>query len=400
MSKLLAGIFNKLRPHFEKGGRWERLYPLFEAKEAFLFTSAIPTDSGCHIRDRMDTKRLMSFVILALLPPLFLGTYNVGYQHFLSQGKHDVNWIECTRFGAHYVIPIILVSYTAGGIWEVLFAVIRKHEINEGFLVTGLLVPMIVPPTIPLWQVAIAVSFAVVIGKEIFGGTGMNIFNPALTARAFLFFNWAAFMSGDKVWSVTNEKTIDAYSGATPLLVASKHELTDVVTALEQFGQQNQLADYSVWNCMLGFIPGSIGETSFIAIMIGAAFLIITGVGSWQIILSSFLGGIATALAMNQLAPNSASLFALPWYYHIVTGGFAFGAVYMATDPVSAAQTPLGKWIYGLLIGVLAILLRTVNPAFPEAMMLAILFMNVFAPLIDYFVLQTHMKKRLKRAYA
>ena len=398
--KFIEEAFNKIRPQFERGGKFEKLYPLFEAQETFLFTPGTRTQSGTHIRDAIDSKRFMATVIVALIPPLLFGIYNTGYQSLKAAGEATA-FLPCVLIGLRYVLPIVIVSYAVGGVWELIFAVVRKHEINEGFLVTGLLFPLTLPPTIPLWQVAVGVSFGVVIGKEVFGGTGFNVFNPALVARAFVFFAYPAQISGDKVWAVVGEKVVDGYSGATPLLVASSHESSSVVTALQNFGQTSGFADFSLCNMFIGLIPGSIGETSTLANLIGIAILLITGIGSWVIIAAVFLGGLVMSLIMNGIAhDNPASFLALPAHYHFVTGGFIFGAAYMATDPVSATATHLGKWIYGFLIGALAVLIRTANPAYPEGMMLAILFMNAFAPLIDYVVIQHHINWRLKRAQA
>lgn len=397
--KFIEDIFNKHRPDFEKGGKFEFFYPLFEAKETFLFIPAHRTKSGAHVRDAMDSKRLMSTVIVALIPALLLGIFNVGFQYLKAAGQ-PVELVPAMLIGLRYVLPIIIVSYAVGGVWELIFAVTRKHEINEGFLVTGLLFPLTLPPTIPLWQVAVGISFGVVIGKEVFGGTGMNVFNPALVGRAFLFFAYPAQISGDKVWTVTGDKLVDGFSGATPLLVASSHQGGSVVNAIENFGSGAGIADFSLQNMFIGLIPGSIGETSALASLIGCVILIATGIGSWTIMLSVAMGGLAMTLGLNALAPNDASFLALPFHYHFVTGGFAFGLVYMATDPVSAAATNIGKWIYGFLIGAIAIIIRTLNPAYPEGMMLSILFMNAFAPLIDYLVIQKHIAWRMKRAKA
>ena len=405
--KFLQNIFDKMRPDFEKGGKLEKLYPLFEAKETFTFVTRDRTKSGAHIRDALDTKRLMSTVIIALIPCMLFGIYNVGYQHFRAYGIADPALMQCVIKGAWHVMPIIIVSYAVGGIWEVIFAVIRKHEINEGFLVTGLLVPLTLPPTIPLWMVAAGVSFGVVIGKEVFGGTGMNVFNPALTARAFIFFAYPAAISGDKCWRVVENTTfgavdgtiVDGFSGATPLLVASTPDAMAVTERLTEFGQAAGYADFSWFQSFVGLIPGSIGETSTLCCLIGAAILLITGVGSARIMIGVLIGGICMAALLNAVSiKEPTSMLAIPVKEHLVYGGFMFGLVYMATDPVSASQTPIGKWIYGFLVGFLAILIRTINPAYPEGMMLAILFMNAFAPLIDYFVIAAHMKKRMRRS--
>lgn len=393
--KLLNNLLEKQRPLFEKGGKLEKLYPLFEAQETILLWTNARTKGGPHVRDALDTKRFMMTVVVALLPATLFGMYNVGFQHFKALGI-NASFGEMFGFGAITVLPIILVSYIVGGLWEVVFAVIRKHEVNEGFLVTGLLFPLTLPPTIPLWQVAAGITFGVVIGKEVFGGTGMNILNPALTARAFVFFAYPARISGDKVWSaidMAKDKLIDGFSGATPLLVASSTEVG------HSSAQAVSDAGFSVMDMFIGFIPGSIGETSTLAILIGAILLIVLGVGSWRIMISVLAGGLFMAYLMNFLAgAESSSILSLPGYLHLIMGGFAFGLVFMATDPVSASQTETGKYIYGFLIGLLAVLIRAVNPAYPEGMMLAILFMNVFAPLIDYYIVRANIKRRLSRA--
>lgn len=393
--KSLKKLIDKMAPLFGKDGKLEKFYPAFEAAETILFSTNTKTRTGPHIRDNLDIKRLMTLVIIALIPATLFGIYNTGYQSFLAKGMQGGFW-DYFLSGMWTVMPIILVSYIAGGFWEVLFAIVRKHEINEGFLVTGILFALVLPPTTPLWMVAVSVSFGVVIGKEVFGGTGMNILNPALTGRAFLFFTYPAHISGDKVWTAIDyakDKLIDGYSGATPLLVATSTERgQSAVQAVND-------ASFSWMDMFLGFIPGSIGETSTLAILLGALFLVITGVGSWRIMVSMAAGGFLTVLLFNAFAgPASPGIFQLPPHYHLVMGGFAFGAVFMATDPVSAAGTNTGKWIYGFLIGVLAILIRAVNPAYPEGVMLAILFMNVFAPLIDYYVVRANIRRRLSRA--
>ncbi len=390
----LDKIMEKQRPLFEKGGKLERFYPMFEAGETILLWTNERTKKGPHIRDGLDTKRFMMTVVVALLPVLFFSMYNVGVQHFKAIGQ-TATFMDAFTFGAWKVLPLVLISYAVGGLWEVLFAVVRKHEVNEGFLVTGLLFPLTLPATMPLWQAAIGITFGVVIGKEVFGGTGMNILNPALTGRAFLFFAYPGHISGDQVWTAfhsSTDKLVDGFSGATPLLVASNATGETATHAMATHG-------FSFMDMFYGFIPGSLGETSTLMILIGAFILILTGVGSWRIMLSTFLGGLFMGWLFNALAgPENAPIMSLPAYYHLVLGGFALGAVFMATDPVSAAQTSVGKWIYGFLTGVLAVLIRTVNPAYPEGMMLAILFMNVFAPLIDYYVIRANIKRRLSRA--
>ena len=390
--KFLYDFIQKFGPLFNKGGKLEKFYPIYEMGEGFLFVLPNRTKTGTHIRDAIDMKRFMITVYIAIVPAFIFGIFNAGYQHFLSLGIAANIW-QIILKGVIIVVPIYLIVLAVGAIWEILFAVVRKHEINEGLLISTFLIPMIVPPTIPYWQLIIATSFGIVIGKEIFGGVGMNIFNPALVARAFLFFAFPRSMSGDSVWTVFGAKTIDAYTSATPLAIVSD-------TVSNSAGVIEVLADkgYTLWNMFLGTIPGSIGETSTLMILLGLLLLIITKAGSWRIAISVFVGGFAMSTLLNYLAPNSSHIFALPAHYHFVMGGFAFGAVFMATDPVSSCATKKGKYIFGFLVGVLAILVRTLNPAYPEGMMLAILLMNTFAPLIDHFVLQGHKKRRLKYA--
>ncbi len=381
-------LMKKMEPHFLKGGKFEKYYPIFEMIDGFLFTPPTVTPNAPHVRDFLDIKRYMMFVILALIPALLFGAYNVGAQMMLAEGVKDFTVLAAFIKGFLQILPIIIVSYAVGGFWEVLFAVIRKHEINEGLLVTGILFPLVLPPSIPLWQVAVGISFGVVVGKEVFGGTGMNVLNPALTARAFLFFAYPGDISGDKVWVAS-----DAFTGATPLSVSAAAEQgKNAVDALCNYG-------YDFMTMFNGPIPGSIGETSALAILIGAAFLLVTRVASWRIMLATVIGAVGTAALMNLLAGSGTNaMLSIPPHYHLVMGGFMFGTVFMTTDPVSAAATNTGKWLYGLLIGVMVILIRSVNPAYPEGMMLAILFGNVFAPLFDYYVVQANIKRRLKRA--
>ncbi len=374
---------DKLKPQFTKGGKFEKLQSVFEGFEAFLFVSDKVTSKGSHIRDSIDLKRTMTVVIIALVPALLFGCYNTGLQHFRSVGT-DPALFQAFWFGFIKLLPLIIVSYVVGLGIEFIAAQIRGHEINEGYLVTGLLIPLIMPIDVPLWMLALAVAFSVILGKEVFGGTGMNVFNPALLARAFIFFSYPGWMTGDNVWTEGLTKgvnVIDGYSGATPLSMLATGDVSNLPSFMQMF---------------VGTIPGSVGETSVIAILIGAAILLITGVGSWKIMLSVFAGGIGMGLLLNAVSVNE--YMELPFYYHLAMGGFAFGAVFMATDPVSGAQTERGKWIYGFLIGVLSVLIRVLNPAYPEGVMLAILLMNVFAPLIDYYVVQANIKRRLKRA--
>jgi len=383
--KSLRRFIDKIKPNFERGGRFGFLHSTFEAFESFLFVPDKVTTRGSHIRDSIDMKRTMSVVVIALIPALLFGIWNVGYLHFLSIGQ-DADFWQMVGHGVLKVLPIIVVSYVTGLGIEFIFAQIRGHEVNEGFLVSGMLIPLIVPVDVPLWMVAVATAFAVIIGKEVFGGTGMNILNPALTARAFLFFAYPAWMSGDTVWvsGMTRgggEGIIDSFSGATPLAEAAAGNLENIPDALDMF---------------LGIIPGSIGETSTVAIIIGAFILWYTGIGSWKIMFSVFAGGLVMGLILNLFAVNP--FMEIPAWQHLIMGGFAFGAVFMATDPVTAAQTEKGKWIYGFLIGLLAILIRVLNPAYPEGVMLAILLMNVFSPLIDHYVVGANIKRRLRRA--
>ena len=378
-----------IRSAFEKGGRFERLWPLVDAAETFFFRLPVRTAEGTHVRDAYDLKRMMMIVVLALFPSMAFGTYNVGYQFYASAGI-TAGHLECLLKGLWVVVPLYAVTFAVGGFWEVLFALVRGEEINEGFFVTGALIPLIMPPTIPLWQLALAVSFGVVLGKELFGGTGMNIFNPALVSRAFLFFAYPKSISGAGVWTLTGGTVVDAYTMATPLHLGIEPK-GEIIAHLSASG-------FDFWRMFTGLEPGSIGETSVIAILIGAILLVATGVGSWRIIVSVFAGGAAMALVCNAFAPSPANVMALPAHYHFVMGGFAFGAVFMATDPVSAAGTNAGKYVYGFLIGVLTVLVRALNPAYPEGMMLAILFMNLFAPLIDFVVVRLNMRRRRLRA--
>jgi Na+-transporting NADH:ubiquinone oxidoreductase subunit B len=374
--KSLRNFLDRVKPQFEKGGKYEKLRSTFEAFETFLFVPNKVTHAGSHIRDAIDMKRTMTVVIIALIPSLLFGIYNVGYQHFLSHGESAGFW-QMFGFGLIKVLPIIVVSYVVGLGIEFAFAQARGHEVNEGFLVSGMLIPLVMPPDVPLWMVALSVAFAVIFGKEVFGGTGMNVLNPALTARAFLFFAYPQDMSGDKVWIA--EKA-DAFSGATPLGHALVGDFDKMQAPMDMF---------------LGFIPGSIGETSVVAILIGAVILIATGIGSWKIMAATVIGTLGLGYFLNLVAFNE--YMAMPAYYHLIMGGFAFGTVFMATDPVSAAQTNRGKWIYGILLGILIVIIRVFNPAYPEGVMLAILLMNVFAPLIDHYVVEGNIKKRLKR---
>jgi Na+-transporting NADH:ubiquinone oxidoreductase subunit B len=384
--KSLKNFFEKTKPLVQKGAKYHWLHSTHDAFFTFLFVPKTTAKTGTHIHDYIDLKRTMSIVVLSLVPALLFGMYNVGYQHFMAIGElASTGFFDIFLYGLITVLPIVIVSYGVGLGLEFVFAQMRGHEVNEGFLVSGMLIPLIMPVETPLWMIGVATAFAVIFGKEVFGGTGMNIWNPALVARAFLFFAYPAQMSGNNVWIALDEgdRVIDGFTGATPLADAA------AATADSGFS-------YSVADAFFGFIPGSIGETSVVAILLGALLLIVTGIGNWKLMLSTLAGGALMGIILNLFAVNV--YMALPFWQHLILGGFAFGMVFMATDPVSAAQTNRGKWIYGFLIGVLAILIRVVNPAFPEGMMLAILIMNTFAPLIDHYVVQGHVKRRLKRA--
>ena len=393
--KSLRNILDKIKPMVAKDGKFHSLHSSFDAFETFLFVPDTVTKNGSHIRDSIELKRTMFFVVLALVPAMLFGMYNAGYQHFLSTGDSAAiaSIFSCFWFGMLKVLPIIIVSYVVGLGIEFIAAQIRGHEVNEGFLVSGMLIPLIMPVDAPLWMVAISTAFAVIIGKEVFGGTGMNVFNPALLARAFMFFAYTPFISGDKVWvagmTKNGDKVIDGFSGATPLTEAA-NALADKTDIVHSTG---------VMDWIIGTVPGSIGETSFIAIMIGAAILLFTGIASWRIMLSVFVGGYGMGVIFNLIGYNA--YMDMPAYQHLILGGFAFGAVFMATDPVTSSQTNTGKIIYGLLVGIIAVLIRVVNPGYPEGMMLSILFMNAMVPLVDYYVVEANIKRRnnrLKRA--
>ena len=379
-------------------------YPVCEMIQTFIFWTPKTTNSAPHIRDGIDIKRVMSYVVLATIPCVLMACYNTGYQANLVIDQtpgmnpsgwrsavlslldigHDPNSILSSAFlGFMYFLPIYATTLIVGGLWEVLFAVIRRHEVNEGFLVTSMLYTLTLPPDMPLWLVGLGISFGVVVGKEVFGGTGKNFLNPALTGRAFLYFAYPVYISGDMVWTA-----VDGYSGATPLGVAAISGMAGVMDVGYQWQQ-----------AFLGLIPGSLGETSTLACLIGAVFLVYTRIASWRIIGGVFLGMVFSATLLNLIGSDTNPMFAVPWYWHLVLGGFAFGMVYMATDPVSAASTNTGRWLFGLLIGILVVLIRVVNPAFPEGMMLAILLANIFAPTVDYFVIQANIKRRI-RGYA
>ena len=373
----LRNYIDKIKPNFEEDGKFAKFHSTFEAFETFLYTPNRVTSRGAHIRHYADMKRNMIYVLIALIPCFLFGTWNIGYQHFLSLGE-DVTFWHTFGYGLLKIIPLYLVSYIVGLTIEFTFAEIRHEEVNEGYFVTGFLIPLIMPVEVPLWMLALAVAFAVIIGKEGFGGSGMNVVNPALLARAFLFFAYPSKMTGDSVWIA--EKA-DAYSGATPLgTIFNGGTVNDLPSLTEMF---------------VGTIPGSIGETSKIAILIGAIFLILNGIVSLRIIAATFLGAVSMGLFFNALGTTPA--MEVPYYYHIWMGGLLFGTFFMATDPVTAAQTNIGKWIYGFLVGAIAILIRVANPGYPEGMMLSILLMNVFAPLIDWCVVAVNIRKRKKR---
>lgn len=388
--KALRNYLNKIKPTFEEGGRLSMFRSVFEGFETFLFVPSDTSQSGVHIHDSIDSKRTMTVVVIALIPALLFGMYNVGYQHNLAIGAEQLFW-PAFLFGFLAVLPKIIVSYVVGLGIEFMVAQWKKEEIQEGFLVSGMLIPMIVPVDTPLWMIALATAFAVVFAKEVFGGTGYNIFNVALVTRAFLFFAYPAAMSGDKIFVRTADtfglgtgSVVDGFSGATPLGIAS--------TATSGTGYPAFSMDM-----ITGLIPGSIGETSVIAIAIGAVLLLWTGIASWKTMLSVFVGGALTACMFNVIGMENNAMANMPWYEHLVLGGFCFGAVFMATDPVTSARTERGKWIYGFLIGFLAICIRVLNPGYPEGMMLAILMMNIFAPLIDYYVVDANIKRRAAR---
>lgn len=394
--KVVENLLAKVKPIFDKGGKLEKLYPMYDALDTFAFVPDHTTKKGAHIRDSIDMKRTMFLVIVALIPCLLFGIYNTGYQHFLAL-QEEATFMEMILFGLWKVLPLVIVSYGVGLGVEFIFCIIKGHSIQEGFLVSGMLIPLIMPMDVPLWMVAIATAFAVLIAKEVFGGTGMNILNVALTARAFLFFAYPTKMSGNKVWvNAEGGSVVDGFTGETLLAQAISNGSNFYDTA----GVYYTSVSDSFMASFLGFIPGSIGETSVVAILIGAAILLWTGIASWRIMLSALIGGAVMGLIFNflgpQIAPDNLYL-QVPWWQQLVMGGFMFGIVFMATDPVTAAQTFKGKVIYGFLIGIMAILIRVVNPAYPEGIMLAILFMNVMAPTIDHYVIQGNINKRLKR---
>ncbi len=380
---MLRNYFDKIKPNFEEGGKYQNFYSMFEAIESLFYVPNTVTNNGCHIKDSRDLKRGMIMVFFALIPSLLFGMYNVGLQHSLAMGVES-SFIGDFLYGFIKVLPVLIVSYAVGLGIEIAYAQSRRHEVNEGFFVSGMLIALIMPVDAPLWMVALSVAFAVVFGKEVFGGTGMNVFNPALLARAFMFFAYTPFISGEKIWVAglsKGEGVIETYSGATPLT-----ELGGGITP------HTAPIDW-----LIGTMPGSIGETSFIAIMIGAALLLYTGIASWRIMVSVFAGGLAMGAIFNLIGSETNLLMQFPAHHHILVGGFAFGAVFMATDPVTGAQTKCGQWAYGALIGIIAVLVRVINPAYPEGMMMSILFMNAMAPLIDYVVVEANVKRRNRR---
>ncbi|CUH84085.1 NADH:ubiquinone reductase (Na(+)-transporting) subunit B [Thalassovita mediterranea] len=395
----VRSFFDRIEPHFVKGGRYERYFPMYEMVESFLFTPKTVTTAAPHARSYVDMKRIMTYVVIATIPCIIMGLYNVGLQantaladfpatgwraaliEFFGIGFNPQNPLANFLHGLLYFLPIYITTLVVGGIWEVLFATVRRHEVNEGFLVTSMLYALIMPATTPLWQVALGISFGVVIGKEVFGGTGKNFLNPALTGRAFLYFAYPAQMSGDAIWV-----PVDGFTGATAL----------AVTAAD--GVQALAAEGLTWtSSFIGTIPGSIGETSTLACLIGLAFLLVTRIANFRLVLGCLGGMIGFSLLLNLIGSDSNPMFAMPWYWHLVVGGYAFGLVFMVTEPVSASHTNVGRYIYGALIGVMVVMIRVINPAFPEGMMLAILFGNVFAPLIDHFVVQANIKRRARR---
>lgn len=398
----LKHLFEKVEPHFEAGGKLEKLYSLYEAVYTIFYTPGFVTKKNTHVRDNIDLKRIIILVWFAVFPAMFYGMYNVGAQaadvlstsvqlpdmwqvglfHLLGGDlTAQSGWGAKMWYGACFFLPIYITVFVVGGIWEVLFASVRKHEVNEGFFASSILFALIVPPTLPLWQAALGITFGIVLGKEVFGGTGRNFLNPALAGRAFLYFAYPAQISGDSVW-----QAVDGFSGATPLAEWARGG----IQAINQTGL--------TWaDTFFGNLPGSIGETSTLAIFVGGFAIIYAGVASWRIVLGTMIGLIAMSLLFNAIGSDTNNMFSMPWYWHLTVGGFAFGMMFMATDPVSASFTNHGRWAYGILIGVMTVLIRVVNPAFPEGVMLAILFSNLFAPLFDHFVVQANIKRRLAR---
>ncbi len=395
----LRNFFDRIEPNFVKGGKYEKLFPIYEMIESFIYTPKTVTKAAPHARSYVDMKRIMTYVVIATIPCIIMGLYNVGLQvnsayatidpsgwraaiiSALGIGFDASNPLANFAHGLLYFLPIYITTLVVGGIWEVIFATVRGHEVNEGFLVSSMLFVLIMPPAAPLWQVALGISFGVVIGKEVFGGTGKNFLNPALTGRAFLYFAYPADMSGDTIWT-----PVDGFSGATALSVGASQ------------GYQ-ELPNYGMtWmDAFIGTVQGSIGEVSALACLLGLAFLLITKIANWRLVVGCMGGMIGFSLLLNLIGSDTNPMFAMPWYWHFVVGGFAFGLVFMVTEPVSASHTNMGRYIYGALIGFMVVMIRVINPAFPEGMMLAILFGNVFAPLIDYFVVQANIKRRARR---
>jgi len=395
----LRNFFDRVEPHFERGGKYEKYFPLYEMVESFLYTPKTVTTAAPHARSYIDIKRIMTYVVMATIPCILMGMYNIGFQvntaietlgatgwrvwilETTGIGFNAANPMVNILHGALYFLPIYITTLVAGGIFEVIFATIRRHEVNEGFLVTSMLYALIMPPDAPLWQVALGIIFGVVIGKEVFGGTGKNFLNPALTGRAFLYFAYPQDMSGDTIWT-----PVDGFSGATSLAIAASD------------GYQEIVVRGTTWmDSFLGFVQGSIGETSTLACFIGLAFLLTTRIANWRMVAGCLGGMIAFSTLLNLIGSDTNPMFAMPWYWHLVVGGYAFGLVFMVTEPVSGSHTNMGRFIYGALIGFMVVMIRVINPAFPEGMMLAILFGNVFAPLIDHFVVQANIRRRARR---
>ena len=395
----LRNFFDSVEPHFVKGGKWERYFPIYEMVESFLYTPKTVTTAAPHARSYIDMKRIMTYVVLATIPCILMALYNTGYQtnvaiaefgpsgwragiiEALGIGFNASNPIANMLHGLLYFLPIYITTLVAGGIFEVIFATVRKHEVNEGFLVSSMLYALILPATTPLWQVALGIIFGVVIGKEVFGGTGKNFLNPALTGRAFLYFAYPAQLSGDSVWV-----PVDGFTGATALAVSASDGFQELAAR-----------GITWWDSFLGFVPGSLGETSTLAAFLGLLFLLATRIANYRMVVGCLGGMIGFSLLLNWIGSDTNPMFAMPWYWHLVLGGYAFGLVFMVTEPVSGSHTNTGRYIYGALIGFMVVMIRVINPAFPEGMMLAILFGNVFAPLIDYFVVQANIKRRAKR---
>lgn len=395
----LRSFFDSVEPHFEKGGKWEKYFPIYEMVESFLYTPKTVTTVAPHARSYIDMKRIMTYVVIATIPCILMALYNTGYHtnlaiaefgasgwrawiiETLGIGFNAANPIANMLHGLLYFLPIYITTLVAGGLFEVIFATIRKHEVNEGFLVTSMLYTLILPATTPLWQVALGIIFGVVIGKEVFGGTGKNFLNPALTGRAFLYFAYPAQMSGDSVWV-----PVDGYTGATALAISASDGFQELAAR-----------GMTWWDSFIGVIPGSLGETSTLAALVGLAFLLATRIANYRMVVGCLGGMIAFSLLLNVIGSDTNPMFAMPWYWHLVLGGYAFGLVFMVTEPVSGAHTNMGRYIYGALIGFMVVMIRVINPAFPEGMMLAILFGNVFAPLIDHFVVQANIKRRARR---